>query len=146
MEKRVISKTITFSVNFLFQKAYECARAVFAHALKTFPKLTSIWMRAAYFERSHGTRESLESLLQKAVQYCPTAEDLWLMGAKSKWMAGDVPAARSILSLAFQVSVLNYHHGRVVRFFFLFVKFSSLVLKLQRFLLLSYLAALSSPL
>merc|ERR1711974_225986 len=27
---------------------------------------------------------------------------LWLMGAKSKWMAGDVPAARSILSLAFQ--------------------------------------------
>lgn len=25
------------------------------------------------------------------------------MGAKSKWLAGDVPAARSILALAFQV-------------------------------------------
>ena len=32
-------------------------------------------------------RESLEALLQNAVKYCPKAEQLWLMGAKSKWMA-----------------------------------------------------------
>ena len=32
-------------------------------------------------------RESLEALLQKAVAHCPKAEVLWLMGAKSKWMA-----------------------------------------------------------
>lgn len=50
-------------------------------------------------------RESLEALLQRAVAHCPKAEVLWLMGAKSKWLAGDVPAARSILALAFQVSV-----------------------------------------
>jgi hypothetical protein len=49
-------------------------------------------------------RESLEALLQRAVAHCPKAEVLWLMGAKSKWLAGDVPAARSILALAFQVS------------------------------------------
>ena len=85
------------------QGAYECARAIYAHALATFPTKKSIWLPAAYFEKSHGTRESLEALLQKAVQQCPKAEILWLMGAKSKWMAGDVPAARSILSLAFQV-------------------------------------------
>jgi hypothetical protein len=33
------------------------------------------------------SRESLEVLLQNAVKYCPKAEQLWLMGAKSKWMA-----------------------------------------------------------
>ena len=32
-------------------------------------------------------RESLETLLQKAVTYCPKVEVLWLMGAKSKWLA-----------------------------------------------------------
>ena len=32
-------------------------------------------------------RESLEALLQKAVAHCPKAEVLWLMGAKSKWLA-----------------------------------------------------------
>ncbi|GIY90401.1 pre-mRNA-processing factor 6 [Caerostris extrusa] len=65
------------------QGAYECARAIYAHALSI---------------------ESLEALLQRAVAHCPKAEVLWLMGAKSKWMAGDVPAARSILSLAFQAN------------------------------------------
>ena len=49
-------------------------------------------------------RESLEALLQRAVAHCPKAEVLWLMGAKSKWLAEDVPAARSILALAFQVT------------------------------------------
>ena len=55
-------------------------------------------------EKNHGTRESLESLLKRAVAHCPKAEVLWLMGAKSKWMAGDVVAARSILALAFQAN------------------------------------------
>lgn len=54
-------------------------------------------------------RESLEALLQRAVAHCPKAEVLWLMGAKSKWLAGDVPAARSILALAFQVSTITIH-------------------------------------
>lgn len=61
-------------------------------------------MRAAYFEKNHGTRESLEALLQRAVAHCPKSEVLWLMGAKSKWMADDVPAARGILSYAFQAN------------------------------------------
>jgi len=84
--------------------AYECARAIYAHALSVFPSKKSIWLRAAYFEKNHGTRESLESLLQNAVKHCPKAEVLWLMGAKSKWLAGDIPAARSILALAFQAN------------------------------------------
>ena len=52
-----------------------------------FPNKKNIWLRAAYFEKNYGTRESLETLLQKAVSYCPNAEVLWLMGAKSKWLA-----------------------------------------------------------
>lgn len=121
------------------QGALECARAVYAYALTTFPSKKSIWLRAAYFEKTYGTRESLETLLQRAVAHCPKSEVLWLMGAKSKWLAvsrfmctilitsylillcfisfylqfhffifyffkGDVPAARGILSLAFQAN------------------------------------------
>ena len=56
------------------QGAYECARAVYAHALSAFPSKKSIWLRAAYFEKSHGTRESLEALLQRAVAHCPNSE------------------------------------------------------------------------
>eukprot|EP00116_Pleurobrachia_bachei_P002997 sb/3463259/ len=41
------------------------------------------------------------SILQKAVTHCPKAEVLWLMRAKSKWLAGNVPEARSILNDAF---------------------------------------------
>lgn len=117
--------------------ALECARAIYAHALQVFPSKKSVWLRAAYFEKNHGTRwpnqipnvansrciniscsrfhpsssfiaslrESLEALLQRAVAHCPKAEVLWLMGAKSKWLAEDVPAARSILALAFQVTI-----------------------------------------
>ena len=48
--------------------------------------------------------KSLEATLERAVAACPRAEVLWLMWAKSRWMAGDVPSARSILSKAFQAN------------------------------------------
>ncbi|KAL7639680.1 UNVERIFIED_CONTAM: hypothetical protein RMT77_010183 [Armadillidium vulgare] len=86
------------------QGAFECARAIYGHALTVFPKKKSVWLAAAHFERTHGTRESLETLLQQAVTHCPQEETLWLMGAKSKWLAKDVPAARSILALAFKAN------------------------------------------
>lgn len=69
------------------QGALECARAIYAYALTAFPSKKSIWLRAAYFEKTYGTRESLETLLQRAVAHCPKSEVLWLMGAKSKWLA-----------------------------------------------------------
>ena len=68
-------------------EAYECARAIYAHSLTVFPNKKNIWLRAAYFEKNYGSRETLETLLQKAVAHCPKAEVLWLMGAKSKWLA-----------------------------------------------------------
>ena len=37
-------------------EAYECARAIYAHALTTFPNKKNIWLRAAYFEKNFGTR------------------------------------------------------------------------------------------
>ncbi|GKD48526.1 protein stabilized1, partial [Tanacetum coccineum] len=46
--------------------------------------------RAGSLEKAHGTRESLDVLLGKAVSYTPQAEVLWRMDAKEKWLAGDV--------------------------------------------------------
>jgi pre-mRNA-processing factor 6 len=46
-------------------------------------------------------RESLDAILNLAVIHCPQAEVLWLMAAKEKWLAGDVPAAREVLERAF---------------------------------------------
>ena len=38
------------------QSAVECARAIYTHALAVYPSKKSIWLAAAYFEKSHGTR------------------------------------------------------------------------------------------
>ena len=101
---------------FKSQNAPECARAVYAHSLQVFPDKKSIWLRAAAFEKANGTRfhkeikvslfyslipvickylchicrDSYEALLQRAVENCPKAEVLWLMYAKSKWLAVSV--------------------------------------------------------
>lgn len=60
--------------------------------------------REAQLEKAHGTLDSLDTVLQEAVKYCPRAEVLWLMAAKEKWLAGQVPAARDILKLAFDAN------------------------------------------
>lgn len=39
--------------------------------------------------------------MERAVHHCPQAEVLWLMWAKEKWVAGDVPASREVLEKAF---------------------------------------------
>jgi len=100
------------------------ARAILAYALKVYPDRRSLWRRAAELEKAHGTRcvtqqlslhlinnvlclfvrESLDTLLSQAVKHCPQAEVLWLMAAKEKWLAGDVPAAREVLERAFNVN------------------------------------------
>ena len=90
--------------NFANQGGIECARAVYNIALKTFPNKKSVWLRAAYFEKTHGNRKTLENVLHEAVKACPKAEVLWLMLAKSKWMASDVPSARNTLSEAFKAN------------------------------------------
>ena len=72
---------LTLHLQCTSHEAIECARAAYAHALTKFPNNTDIWLSAAYFEKNHGSRESLEGLLQKAVAHCPKAEVLWLMGA-----------------------------------------------------------------
>uniref|UniRef100_A0A7N8XFF2 Pre-mRNA-processing factor 6 n=1 Tax=Mastacembelus armatus TaxID=205130 RepID=A0A7N8XFF2_9TELE len=51
--------------------ALECARAIYAHALQVFPSKKSVWLRAAYFEKNHGTRA--RRLLAKARSSAPTA-------------------------------------------------------------------------
>ncbi|CAD6271047.1 unnamed protein product [Miscanthus lutarioriparius] len=79
----------------------ETACAIYAHALTVFLTKKSIRLKAVQLEKSHGTRESLDALLKKAVNYNPGAEVLWLMAAKEKWLARDVPAAHAILQEAY---------------------------------------------
>lgn len=88
--------------SFVEQKAYECARAIYAYALNIFGKKRSMWRAAIKFEKEHGTTDSYEELLQKATNCCPDAQDLWLMYAKSRWLNGNVDDARHILANAFE--------------------------------------------
>lgn len=53
------------------RSSVETARGIYEHALKVFPGKKSIWRAAASLEKAHGTRESLDELLKRAVKYCP---------------------------------------------------------------------------
>ncbi|KAJ3196950.1 hypothetical protein HK101_006999 [Irineochytrium annulatum] len=84
--------------------AIATARAMYAYALQEFPGKKSIWRLAAILEKTHGSRESLEEVLQRAIRHCPQAEILWLMAAKEKWVNGDLPGAKKILESAFEAN------------------------------------------
>jgi pre-mRNA-processing factor 6 len=90
--------------SFVAKGAVNCARAVYGHALSVFTVDEELWLQAAFFEKDHGTPETLEEHLKKAVRYCPQAETLWLMGAKSAWLSGNVVGARNILAEAFKAN------------------------------------------
>jgi pre-mRNA-processing factor 6 len=81
---------------------YHCARTVYQCLLKHYPTKKKVWMAAATLEKKHGTPEGLNDLLRKATTFCPKAWPLWLMGAKEKWLSGDVAGARQILAEAFR--------------------------------------------
>lgn len=80
---------------------YETARAIYAYALRVFVNKPSVWKAAADLERSHGSREALLNLLEKAVEACPTNDDLWLQLAREKWHVGEIDEARKVLGRAF---------------------------------------------
>ena len=80
---------------------YETARAIYAYALRIFPTSRALWLAAADLERSHGTKDALWRLLEKAVEACPQSEVLWLQLAREKWHAGEKDDARRVLGNAF---------------------------------------------
>ncbi|OLY79080.1 Pre-mRNA-splicing factor prp1 [Smittium mucronatum] len=81
----------------------ETARAIYAYSLKSVTTDPELWISAAMLERKHGTPASFDSLLRRAVEYCPKTESLWLMAAKEKWVWGnDVDGARTVLREAFR--------------------------------------------
>ncbi|KAN0062216.1 U4/U6 x U5 tri-snRNP complex subunit Prp1 [Thecaphora frezii] len=83
----------------------ETARSLLAYTLKVFPDRSAIWRQAAELEKQHGSRQTLEALLERAVGHCAKAEDLWLMYAKEKWLASDVGGAREVLIRAFDKNI-----------------------------------------
>lgn len=80
------------------------ARAILSSLTSKFPARKGIWLRAARFEKRHGTAEELHRLLQSAVKYCPQAEALWLMAAKERWQSNDIDGARQTLNGAFEAN------------------------------------------
>ena len=80
---------------------YETARAIYAYSLRVFINSKTTWVAAADLERTHGTRDSLWQLLEKAVAACPRSEELWMTLAKEKWQAGEVDEGRLVLKRAF---------------------------------------------
>ena len=53
------------------QGSVETARTIYQHAVTTFPGQEYIWHQAALLEKGNGTRDSLDTLLQKALVFCP---------------------------------------------------------------------------
>ena len=95
------------------KNSIETAKAIYKHAISIFPDQQEVWRGAAQLERTHGTRERLDALLLDAVKHCPTEQVLWLMAAKEKWLAGDVPAAvRSVVEPSPRNGVSNPEIGR----------------------------------
>jgi pre-mRNA-processing factor 6 len=82
----------------------ETARSIYSFMLTVFPGRKSIWLAACMLEKNYGTSDSLEKMLKEGVKNCPQSEVLWLMAAKEKWLANDVPSARAILVEAFDAN------------------------------------------
>ena len=80
---------------------FATARAIYAYTLRLFPTSKSTWLAAIDLEKNHGTREAMWQLLDKAVEACPDAEEIWQLAAKSRWDAGFTDDARRILGRAF---------------------------------------------
>lgn len=77
---------------------YETARAILATSLRIFVTSKKTWSQAADLERNHGTQDTERTVLQKAVEAVPQAENLWLRLAR---LSGDLNDARRVLALAF---------------------------------------------
>jgi pre-mRNA-processing factor 6 len=95
-----------------FEDADECikrgsihtARFIFWHAVETFPHKKSIWRRAAFFEKEHGTTEALFDILRRAVKANASNVVLWLLWAKETWIHGDITGAKEVLHHAFEAN------------------------------------------
>jgi hypothetical protein len=66
--------------------------AVTTRSLET-PKHRDLWRGAADLEKAHGSHESFDKQLARAVECCLQTEVLWLMWAREKWLSGDVHVA-----------------------------------------------------
>lgn len=83
--------------NFEKENAFTCVRAVYAVALKEFPRKKSVWDAAINFEREHGSLEDHEAILLKACETVPEVENYWLMLAKLRFINKRIDEARQTL-------------------------------------------------
>lgn len=55
-------------------------------------------------EKKFGTRTAMLEVLERAVQFCPNADYLWVLAAKEEFTAKNLDAARNIIAKAYQIS------------------------------------------
>jgi pre-mRNA-processing factor 6 len=62
-----------------------------------------LWWRVVYYywERHHGSAESLDDVLKAASERLPRVELFCLLRAKERWVAKDIDIAQEILTAAF---------------------------------------------
>ena len=89
------------------RERYDTARAIYAYSLRVFPTSKSTWLAATDLERTSGTKEALQQVLEKAVEACPQSEVLWMQLAKEKWQHGSIDEARVVLGKAFKQNPNN---------------------------------------
>lgn len=71
----------------------ETARAIYTSALQVFPGKKSVWINAAKLEKEHGTPDTLDAMLKKAVSYCP---QVLTSSPASSLVTGDKTQPRSV--------------------------------------------------
>lgn len=86
---------------------YETARAIYAYALRIFTTSKTLWTAAVSLERNHGTKDALWNLLEKAVEACPGAQEMWLLFAREREQAGQLDEARDVIHRAFRQNPNN---------------------------------------
>lgn len=83
--------------------AHETARAIYSHALESFPASHSLWLAIVELEKKHGqSKDKLWEMFEKAVSACGNSEVFWRMYARELWHSGDADGARNVFARAYK--------------------------------------------
>ncbi|KAF9606912.1 hypothetical protein IFM89_029511 [Coptis chinensis] len=99
----MVGKIIERGIRRVYKKgvSIETARAIYAHALTIFLTKKSIWLKAALLEKKHGTRESVDAILRKAITsrtcHRRSSEEIWLAAFKLEFENHEPERARMLL-------------------------------------------------
>lgn len=108
-QKRKLETWLEDIRKFVASGSLECARAVYEFMVsdRSCRQVESNWISYAEFEQKHGTCETFESVLRRAIssENCPRSETLWLMLARAHKQ--NLKGTRRILSDALDANAAS---------------------------------------